>query len=179
MTKKQKPSLPQESETDLQPVSGFKTATDTRRLLDVNFQDSGSDNEGFIDESDEDSPEDINIPKYMGFDEARSKENGVVIMEGDWGGQIYLTCPMKYVKCGEEALIGLLHDLDRKEWDCNEGDGASVHYICVKPGYGVAGGMGGGIVEDGLWVHGDINPKLAAKIRQVLSGEIRSIVDLN
>ena len=38
------------------------------------------------------------------FAEAKNTDAAVVIMEGDWGGQIYLTCPMKLVKCDEKTL---------------------------------------------------------------------------
>jgi hypothetical protein len=46
------------------------------------------------------------------FEEAKSSSDGVVILEGDDGGQIYVVCPASLVKCSEEALNNLLRDLN-------------------------------------------------------------------
>jgi len=40
----------------------------------------------------------------------------MVIFEGDYGGQIYATCPASLVRCSEETLQGLLRDLDTVGW---------------------------------------------------------------
>jgi hypothetical protein len=80
-----------------------------------------------------------------------------LVLEGDWGGQIYLTIPWRLV--GHDALVGaLLHWLDWLAWECNEGDGARASlYDPTRhgddPEEGIDGGMGGGELRDGLWLH--------------------------
>src|SRR5689334_19711825 len=87
---------------------------------------------------------------------AREHSGSVVIFEGDYGGTIYLTIPVREVVCGETALKQLLFDIDAMYW--SDPHGARVLYEVVPAGAGVAGGMGGGQVVDGLWLH----PKIAA-----------------
>ncbi len=48
--------------------------------------------------------------------EAQAAHDGMVIFEGDYGGQIYATCPASLVRCSEETLQGLLRDLDTVGW---------------------------------------------------------------
>ena len=91
------------------------------------------------------------IPDYAS---AKESENGCVIIEGDYGGQIYLTCPMKQVLCSHETLAQLSKDIDAMFWD--DDDGRGIFYEDIPTGGGVAGGMGGGVVTSGLWIH----PKL-------------------
>ncbi|CAF0940381.1 unnamed protein product, partial [Didymodactylos carnosus] len=55
------------------------------------------------------------------FNDAKTTENCVLIFEGDYGGQIYLTCPMKYVQCNEQILKQLLNDIDKLQWDDEQG----------------------------------------------------------
>ena len=42
---------------------------------------------------------------YSDLETAKSDPNTYVVMEGDWGGQIYLTCPVKYVICEEDRYF--------------------------------------------------------------------------
>lgn len=109
------------------------------------------------------------------FARAAKSSRGVVIFMGDWGGQIYLTCPMKNIKCDELTLINLLQDIDSIEWGCNEGDGAFIICVSANPGEVVDGGMGGGIIEDGLWIHPDIADCVKEQIKKVICGELASI----
>jgi hypothetical protein len=44
---------------------------------------------------------------------ARADPDAAVVLEGDYGGQIYLTCPVGLVACDEHALLDLLEDLDQ------------------------------------------------------------------
>src|SRR5438552_11511903 len=74
--------------------------------------------------------------------EAQAALDGVVVMEGDYGGQIYLTCPARLVKCDPGTLEQLLADLDGMAW--RDSDGARVFFERQPIGSGVAGGMGGG-----------------------------------
>jgi hypothetical protein len=85
---------------------------------------------------------------------AQSVEDGVVVMEGDYGGQIYLVCPACLVSCDESVLEQLLADLDAHEW--NDSEGARVFYERRAVGAGVAGGMGGGTVVEGVWLHDEL-----------------------
>lgn len=105
----------------------------------------------------------------MNFTEAKNIDNAVVIMEGDWGGQIYLTCPMNLVKCDEETLKKLLNYLDNIAWDCNEGEGKGIYYEVKQPMEGVSGGMGGGVVLNELWLHDEFKD-MKEKINSVING---------
>ncbi|MCX6782279.1 MAG: hypothetical protein NTW66_04150 [Candidatus Magasanikbacteria bacterium] len=109
------------------------------------------------------------------FDSAKKALNGVVVFEGDWGGQVYLSCPMKYVKCSENVLKKLLRDIDASEWDCNKGIGTNLTYYKAKPGDGICGGMFGGVVEDELWIHPDIAEDKKELIKKVINGELTTI----
>ena len=134
-------------------------------------------------ESDPDSlnecvAEGINIRELTFFeslDEAKKTSNGVAVLAGDNGGQIYLTCPVKYVKCTEDVLKKLLSEIDDIEWGCNEGWGAKVDYRRANAGDGIIGGIGGGVVEDGLWIHPDIVNDKKELIKKVIDGELTSI----
>jgi hypothetical protein len=114
-------------------------------------------------------PNDIFIDS---FENARDFPSAYVIMEGDWGGQIYFSCPMQLVKCSEESLHNLLDDLDVIAWECNEGDGKGLYYEIHSPGDGIGGGMGGGEVKEELWIHNEfMELKLFDEIEQVILGK--------
>lgn len=99
-------------------------------------------------------------------------ENACVIFEGDWSGQIYLTCPMKYVHCSEDILLNLLVTLDDYDWHCNGGDGRGILFEVLPFGAGVPGGMGGGAIVDGLWIHERLEKaSLLNRIAAVVFGE--------
>jgi hypothetical protein len=89
---------------------------------------------------------------------ARDVPDGVVVLEGDWGGQIYVVAPAGRVRCGEATLERLLRALDAIAWPDNDPGGASVRFERLPAGASVPGGMGGGIVGEDVWVH----PELAA-----------------
>ena len=82
------------------------------------------------------------------FQLAKKTNNSFVIMEGDWGGQIYLVCPMSMVECDESVLKSLLMDLDKIAWDDAEGIG--IYYEIHKVGEVIGGGMGGGLATHEL-----------------------------
>jgi hypothetical protein len=44
--------------------------------------------------------------------EARTISDAVAIMEGDYGGQIYFTCPVRHISCDADTLARLLTDLE-------------------------------------------------------------------
>jgi hypothetical protein len=105
---------------------------------------------------------------FGSLDDARAEEHGVVVLEGDDGGQIYATCPARHVACSEPELRQLLDDLDRLVW--RDPDAARVVFERVPPGSAVAGGMGGGVVRAGVWVHEEL-------VRLGLEPEIRDVIE--
>lgn len=88
---------------------------------------------------------------YETLDGARADPDAVVILQGDWGGQIFVVAPVNKVRCTEEELNDLLVDLDALTW--TEIDGASVHYERQPVGSGIPGGMGGAENTGDVWVH--------------------------
>jgi hypothetical protein len=108
--------------------------------------------------------------------EAKSYEDGVVILEGDEGGQIYVVCPASLVRRKESQLRQLLADLDVVAWPVNRGQGAHIYYERLAIGSSVAGGMGGGHVIGGIWVHENL-AKLGLKegIGAVIEGRRSSL----
>jgi hypothetical protein len=111
------------------------------------------------------------IRDYAG---AKAAEHGYVIMEGDSGGQIYLTCPMHLVQCSHETLLQLAADLDATQW--SDPSGCRVFYEEYAEPQGVWGGMGGGAVTDGLWLHSEFEPlDIEERVLDVLSGKRQRI----
>ena len=101
--------------------------------------------------------------------EAKAEPDGVVIFQGDEGGQIYLTCPASLVRCSEEVLQQLLLDVDALAF--NEPMSAGIYYECLGIGEGVWGGMGGGIIVAEVWVHPRlVQLGLEATARDVIEG---------
>ena len=80
-----------------------------------------------------------------------------LVLEGDFGGQIYLT--VRLDKLGEGASsTSLLLALDKAAWASNEGVGRDVYLVTTNnPDEGVIGGMGGGKLIDGVWLHKEIH----------------------
>ena len=95
------------------------------------------------------------------------------VLEGDWGGQIYLSVKVGAVK--EERLEAALRIIDIVEWTCNECDGASM-YQEVAGGYGegISGGMGGGryATTERIWIHDGLNSGLKTWVEAFLFGEV-------
>lgn len=105
------------------------------------------------------------------LDEAKTYADGVVILEGDSGGHIYAVAPASRVRCDELTLGQLLRDVDRIAWAVNEGKYAAIYYERRPMGSGIAGGMGGGRVIDGVWVHDEFfELGIAAEIQAVIEG---------
>ena len=104
--------------------------------------------------------------------EAQAASDGVVVFEGDYGGQIYAVARAQFVRCTEAQLLQLLSELDGMSWA--DPDGASVFFESLPVGAIVAGGMGGGVVAPEVWVHERLRSWEPA-IRAVLQGERASI----
>jgi hypothetical protein len=102
--------------------------------------------------------------------EAKSVAGGVVILQGDDGGQIYVVARAADVSCAEEILYALLHELDGMAW--RDPDMCRIYYERLPLGAGVSGGMGGGQVEETPWVHKEfVKRRLKDKIVAVLKGQ--------
>lgn len=86
---------------------------------------------------------------YQSLDEARADPNSVVIFVGDYGGQVYLTCPVSRIRCSQQTLVQLLAAINEFSW----GDGEEMYFERVRPDQFVPGGMGGGVVENDVWLH--------------------------
>jgi hypothetical protein len=79
-------------------------------------------------------------------------------MEGDCGGQIYLTCPVNLIKCSECILYEILIAIDKNQWPENDISMRNIFYEPFELNQGVLGGMGGGIVlEKEIWIHPNLN----------------------
>lgn len=109
---------------------------------------------------------------FRSLGEAKECPDGVMILQGDWGGQIYVVCPVRMVTCSQAALDDLLQELDKIAWNCNDGEGASVYFERAALGYGIAGGMGGGYAIDGIWIHQEfVDKNMGDRIRGVILGQ--------
>jgi len=108
---------------------------------------------------------------YVAFESlaaAQAVSDGVVVLEGDYGGQIYMVVPARHVQCGEAELQALLSELDAHAW--RDPAGARVYYEQRPLGAGIGGGMGGGQVIDGVWVHPELR-HFEATATAVVRGE--------
>ena len=95
-----------------------------------------------------------------------------LVLEGDWGGQVYLTIPWNLVRPFAE-ITGLLKEMDGIAWPGDENRGASAHlYLPSEHGRtsdaGVSGGMGGGILTDDLWLHNEFDETMRNRARELL-----------
>ena len=87
-----------------------------------------------------------------------------LVLEGDWGGQIYFTIPWRAVT-RRARIKTFLSQLDRLAWGCNGDNGSSARIYWMDAKHremerrcggpcGVPGGMGGGdLWEDRPWLH--------------------------
>lgn len=106
---------------------------------------------------------------FKSLADAQGHPEGVVVLEGDDGGQIFVVCPASKVKCSEQTLKTLLLDLDAKTWDTP--DMAHVYYERRRIGEGVAGGMGGAMPGGEIWIHEEFRKLgLADAIRGIIEG---------
>lgn len=98
---------------------------------------------------------------YQKLDERFRRQGVWLVLEGDYGGQIYLTIPWQMI--GEKAEIcTLLEKMDQLAWAGNEGEGASAYLYAPAEAKltkedGVGGGMGGGELHLDLWMHNEFH----------------------
>ena len=105
--------------------------------------------------------------------DAKRDPEGIVVFEGDYGGQIYAVARASFVRCEESQLAILMAELDGLGWQDLEG--AGVHFESQPIGSVVSGGMGGGQVASDVWVHPQLSVSECA-VRAVLQGEARSVL---
>jgi hypothetical protein len=106
--------------------------------------------------------------------EAKAVADGVVILQGDDGGQIYVVARAVDVSCSESALEALLQELDEMSW--RDASMRHIYYERLPVGAGVPGGMGGGVVEKTPWVHKEfVKLGLQESIVAVLNGGRASV----
>lgn len=111
---------------------------------------------------------------FRSLAEARATVDAAVVMQGDDGGSIYLTCPARLVGCDEGALNRLLHDFDEHLW--NDADTARLFYERAPLGTDIPGGTGGGIVIEGVWLHEKLEARgLRAAFEAVIAGRQQGI----
>ena len=82
---------------------------------------------------------------------SRQVPDAYAILEGDYGGQTYVTVPAKLVRCEEPVLRQLLEDIDDLIWQDREGQ--QLSYQKHKVGDRFGGGMGGAEATGDVWVH--------------------------
>jgi hypothetical protein len=96
--------------------------------------------------------------------EAQTTQDGVVILDSMYVGQVYFVCPASLVTCSEAELQQLASVFGGEE-------GASLSYQQLPVGAHVPGGCGGGEVTEDLWIHEDLRGGLEEKrIREVIEG---------
>lgn len=120
--------------------------------------------------------ENISYAAFENLTEAKKIPNSVVILQGDDGGTIYLTCPVKLVKCSEDKLRKLLEYIDKQLW--NDLSGAGIYYEIFTEGDIVPGGMDGGIVANGIWIHPEVNnPDIERMANEIIYGLDNDVID--
>jgi hypothetical protein len=106
------------------------------------------------------------------YEEARAIDDAYAVLEGDWGGQVYLVAPMRLVLCEEETLRHLLEDLDEIAWP-GQPDGQGLYYERYHYGQIVPGGMGGGAALNDVWIHNEfVEYAIKERILNVLKREL-------
>ena len=104
------------------------------------------------------------------LDEARQVPDAYAILEGDYGGQTYVTAPARLIRCDEQALRYLLQDLDELAW--HDSEGLQLTYWKHKVGEHFGGGMGGAEATGDVWVHERLRELgIEDRIRKVISGQ--------
>jgi hypothetical protein len=112
---------------------------------------------------------------FRSLAEAQEHADGVVILEGDDGGQIFVVYPASEVRCSSESLHQLLAELDAIAWPGNSWP-PRVFFERHELGSVIPGGMGGGVVLNGGWVHPEfVERQLESQIRAVIDGRRSTI----
>ncbi|MFC0006325.1 hypothetical protein [Micromonospora siamensis] len=111
---------------------------------------------------------------YRSLAEARRDPDSAVVLSGDYGGTIFLTVPVRLLRCDLATLRTLVSDLDAVTWMSGDLTIATVALERHPVGTGVVGGDGGGLVAEGVWVHPTmVPPELLAQAVDVVLGRRR------
>jgi len=87
---------------------------------------------------------------------AQSDPHGIAVLEGDDGGTVYAVVPAREAGCSLGALQQLLVDLDERVWPHNPPNMRHLYFESRREGEAVPGGMGGGLVAAGVWLHPEV-----------------------
>jgi hypothetical protein len=118
------------------------------------------------------------IPSPLSFEEARDNLDGYVVVDGEFGGICYLVCPINLVRCSEESLRALAHDLEDAIFS-GDTSGVGVHYKRLAldeelSDYAV--GEAPGIALRTLWLPKWLSdPGLGERIQHVLAGQLQRL----
>ena len=94
----------------------------------------------FIADSDDET-----FVSYRSLQDARQDPNSAVVLSGDYGGTIFLTVPVRLLRCSVSTLWTLVSDLDAVTWMSGNLTIATVALERHAVGSGVMGGQGGGL----------------------------------
>ncbi len=100
--------------------------------------------------------------------------DGVVILCGDDGGQVYAVIPAATIRCSSVVLRQLVLDLDARAWPLCSRDKPSIRYARVPKGTQFNGGLGGVRSTGSLWVHDEFK-SVKKHIAAVVAGKRRSV----
>lgn len=117
------------------------------------------------------SPHEIDMPGTIHkLAEAAVHDDIWVIMVADFGGVIMLTFPARRARCSEEALEELC--LALSDIDGGSRRDSGIFYDRAQVGSWVSGGVGGGVITPGLWLHAEMGgANVASLVFQILMGQ--------
>ncbi len=114
--------------------------------------------------------------RITSLDEAKTLDDGVVVLTSDDGGQVLVVARAEAVQCDEVALLALLADLDELAWPSNNMQGSALSFREAAVGSHIGGGMGGGWVTADVWIHESLVQAGAEEgIRCVFDGRCRRL----
>jgi hypothetical protein len=109
---------------------------------------------------------------FESLSDARKSAKGIVVLEGDYGGQIYVVARVSDIGCTEEDLRQLLADIDAQQW--RDPEGQQLCFEEADIGQGIPGGVGGGLVCEKPWIHPELH-FLEPSIQAVLNAKAKRI----
>ena len=116
--------------------------------------------------------------RIASLDEARSLDDGIVLLEADWGGQTLVVARAEVLRCDEATVLDLLAELGALTCPEDNLQGTRLSFGVAGVGTRVGGGMGGGLVTDDVWCHDElVQAGVEAGVRSVLAGERRRLPD--
>lgn len=115
------------------------------------------------------------------FVEARALARGHLLIQGDSGGETFLTCPVSSVECGAENLFLLMLDLESLSQVCKLSEvtlsaevpttGYDAWIVCAE--FDLGESYQGSEIRDDLWLNDQFqNFGIASDVRLILTGEL-------